>query len=165
MDENIKREWEDKIRASYAGSDQLLKFMTETMENFAYRYISTSKSASPKVVATSETTLSVTTLEDSMVNALKTANPAAKVGITELARRVPKAQAPSVQYRLSCQIHTLKPDQGKLILSAQINWNFPTHEAASEQQVTAYKTFTWDDLQVFRKGFPLAVQEVADLFL
>lgn len=163
MDENIKREWEEKIRTSFGDAGQLSKFMTETLENFAYRYISTAKDSTPRVVLTGET-LTITTLEDSMVNALKISHSVAKEGIKELAKRVPKAQGPTVQYQLLCQIQKLKPDDGKLVLSARVSWDFPNHADRSARSEVS-KTFTWNDLQIFRKGFPLAVQEVCDLFL
>lgn len=165
MDENIKREWEEKIRQAYGDSGHLLKFMSETLENFAYRYISTADFTTPKLEHASEKRWVIRTLENSMVNALKVSNPTAKEGIKQLAKTVPHAQKPTVQYELVCEIFELKADQGKVTVTARINWNYPSFEKSNEQQVAAHKTLQWSDLQVFRKEFPLAVQEVCDLFL
>lgn len=165
MDEELKREWEQKIRQSYADGDALIRFMRETVDNFAYRYISTGPNPTPKAEFQGEKLLEVRTFEDSMVNALKISHPEAKNGIKELAKAVPKAQRPTVLYALGVEIHELKPDHGKVVVRARVNWSFPEHGLKSGQQVVSSKTFTWDDLQVFRKEFPLALQEVAELFL
>lgn len=165
MDENIKQAWEEKIRASYANSAQLLSFMTETMNNFAYRYISTSEFPNPTVSFLDDSTLEVFALENNMGNALKIAHPDVKVGVKQLAKSVPHAQKPTVKYSIVCKLDKLSPDKGKLLMRAAVNWNFPTHESRPDSEVTTQKSFSWDDLQVFRKGFPLAVQEVSDLFL
>ena len=165
MDEEIKRQQEEKIRAAYGDSEHLIKFLTDTMDNFAYRYISTTKTANPRVAINDSKTLVVMSYEDSMVNALKIENATAKEGIKDLARRVPKAQAPTVQYVISCHPQTLESDAGKLVLTARVNWNYPSHEVNKEAQVEKSQTLTWNDLQDFRKGFPLAMQDVCDLFL
>jgi len=163
MDEKIKAEWEEKIRHHYGDAESLVKFMRETMNNIAYRFISTASSPTPQVTDLPQA-LVIQTQEDSMVNALKITHAEAKEGIKELAKRVPKAQKPTVQYTLRCELGQLKPDQGKLVIVAAVSWDFPEF-CALDKQVALKKTFTWDDLQVFRKGFPLAVQEACDLFL
>ena len=165
MDEDIKQAWEEKIRATYANSSQLLIFITETMNNFAYRYISNSEYPSPTVNFLNETTLEVCSLENNMGNALKMAHPEIKTGVKQLAKAIPHTQKPTVKYSIVCKLDKLTPDHGKLQVKAIVNWNFPTHDSNPESEVISHKTFVWDDLQVFRKGFPLAIQEVCDLFL
>ena len=165
MDEELKREWEQKIRSSYSDGDALVKFMRETMDNFAYRYISSTLTPTPTTHFTSANKVEVQAREESMVQALKIGNPQAKSGIMELAKTVPKAKHPTVQYGIALELQEFKPDLGKIVVRASVNWDFPEHNPKTDKKVELAKTFKWDDLQVFRKGFPLAVQEVCDLFL
>jgi hypothetical protein len=162
--EDIKKEHDEKIRAAFAGDAGMVKFMEQTLESFAHRYLATSTTPRPQVVQHSHS-VSVMSLETSMVEALKTSDPITKDGIKDLARRVPRAEQPAVQYSLTTTWEELDSGRGKLKLEAMINWDFPTFQKDGPHKRAVDVVFHWSELGEFRKGYPLALEKVCDLFL
>jgi hypothetical protein len=157
--EEVKREWEQKLRAHYQGEGALLDFMFRTLESFSYRYLNDAK------LATTPQTLLLESAEENMGTALKSAHEVVKNGVKLLAKTVPREQKPQVLSRLRVDIHELTSDKGQLTIWGQINWHHPQHAWESEQSFVKKQNFIWKDLQEFRKGFPLALEEVCELFL
>ncbi len=162
--EDAKKASDDKVRAAWKEDSAMGHFMAETLANFAYRYFGSAEVPNPQVEALDEKTLRVVGRESSMVLALKIADPIAQTGIKELARTVPKAQGPAVAYALTCELRRGDANAGELVITATVDWGFPSHDD-SHKRVSREKAFKWGDLQVFRKGFPLAVQDACELFL
>ncbi|MBY0517947.1 MAG: hypothetical protein K2P81_13640 [Bacteriovoracaceae bacterium] len=157
--EEVKKEWENKLRTTFQDSKALIDFMIHTMENFGYRYLNNPN------LEMSEKTFILLSFEENMGNALKSSFPQIKEGVKQLAKSVPREEKPSVASRVKIDIHELSADKGKMTLSAQVSWAHPRHLWSGEHFIEKKKIFSWDDLQIFRKGFPLAMQEVSDLFL
>jgi len=155
----VKKEWELKLRASFQNSDALMGFMIHTLESFAHRYLNNPTIESQGPV------LWLTGREENMGQALKTHHAPIKEAVKNLAKNVPREQKPALVSRVKIDILELSADKGKIQLTAQVNWAHPGHVWDSAEKVDKKKTLTWDDLQDFRKGFPLALEEICDLFL
>jgi hypothetical protein len=98
------------------------------------------------------------------MEALKIKNPKAKPGIMELAKSIPKAQKPMVRYSLISDVVELKPDHGKLILTSEINWDFPDFKDTKKATIKKVE-FTYEDLAQFRKELALKLEEACEIFL
>jgi hypothetical protein len=158
-DLEVKKEWEQKLRASFQNSEALTSFMIHTLESFAHRYLN-----DPKIESQGQV-MWLTGREENMGQALKTNHSAIKEGVKSLAKSVPREAKPALVSRVKVEIQELTADKGKILLTAQVNWAHPGHTWDSAEKVEKKKTLTWDDLQDFRKGFPLALEEICDLFL
>jgi hypothetical protein len=99
-----------------------------------------------------------------MVDALKLQNPIAKSGIISLAKNVPKAQGPAVQYELIADVEELTADHGEIQFVASINWGFPDFDDPKCQQKKTV-VFKYEDLGQFRKQLALKLEEACELFL
>jgi hypothetical protein len=164
MNDQIK-EWQERVQQSFSGETALLEFVLQTLDNFIYRYLETSLSSNLKAEPLGKQTWGVTSLENSMVNALKISDPKALDGIKQLARSVPKSQNPTVQYHLRIEVRHLTTDQGEIMIESKVNWNFPTHEKDLDKEVVKKNLFKYSELQELRKKFPLAMETSCSLFI
>jgi hypothetical protein len=157
-------DWQEKVRATFGDENKLYQYLFETMDNFYYRYLETTQNQNLKTQKLAPHIWGARSTESSMVDALKIKNPEAKKGIIELAKTVPKAQGPAVQYELSADVQELTPEHGKIIFVAQINWGFPDFQDDSR---TFKKTvvFKYSDLAQFRKELAQKLEDVCDTFL
>lgn len=165
MSDNAKviGDWQDKVRQTFGDETKLYEYLFETLENFFYRYLETTDDKGLKVAALGEKTFGAVSLESSMVEALKIKNPEAKPGIMELAKSVPKAQKPQVQYGLRVKVDELDADRGHLVIMASISWDFPNF-SAREKSVVKKVDFKWQELAQFRKELALKLEEACELF-
>lgn len=157
-------DWQEKVRASYGDETKLYQYLFETMDNFYYRYLETTQNQNLRTQKLAPHLWGARSTETSMVDALKIQNPVAKKGIIELAKSVPKAQGPAVQYELLADVEELTPKHGKIIFVAQINWGFPDYEDEA-RQFKKTVVFKYDDLAQFRKELAQKLEEVCDAFL
>jgi hypothetical protein len=157
--EQEKKEWEAKLRQSFQNAEALMSFMQHTLESFAHRYLNEPK------ISVEGTVLWMEGRESNMGQALKTNNLAIKEAVKLLAKTVPREQNPTLISRVKVDIHQLTADLGKITLTAQVNWGHPEHTWDNSQKIEKKKVLSWKDLTEFRKGFPLALEEVCDLFL
>ena len=155
----VKKEWELKLRASFQNSEALTGFMIHTLESFAHRYLN-----NPKIESQGQV-MWLTGHEENMGQALKTQNTTIKEAVKTLAKNFPREEKPTLISRVKVDIQELTADKGKILLTAQVNWAHPGHAWDSSEKIEKKKTLTWEDLQDFRKGFPLALEEICDLFL
>lgn len=158
------QDWQEKVRSSFGDETKLYQYLFETMDNFYYRYLETTVSQNMRTQKLAPHLWGARSTETSMVDALKIQNPVAKKGIIELAKAVPKAQGPAVQYELLADVEELTPEHGKIIFVAQINWGFPDFEN-EEKQFKKTVIFKYDDLQQFRKELAQKLEEVCEAFL
>lgn len=155
----VKKEWEQKLRASFQNAETLTSFMVYTLESFAHRYLT------QPTIETQGQVMWLTGREENMGQALKTSHAVIKEGVKALAKRVPREEKPALVSRVKVDIHELSADQGKITLTAHVSWAHPDHTWSGQDKVEKKKILTWNDLQDFRKGFPLALEEICDLFL
>lgn len=158
------QEWQEKVRQSYGDESKLFEYLFETMDNFYYRYLETTTDKNLKTVPLAPHLWGARSSEGSMVDALKIQNPAAKKGIIELAKSVPKAEGPRVQYELMADVEELTQDHGEIIFVSSINWGFPDFEDQSKQFKKTV-TFKYQDLAQFRKELALKLEEACEIFL
>ena len=164
MSEKQIQEWQEKVRTSFGDEAKLYEYLFHTLDNFYYRYIETTTDKNLKTSALAPHLWGARSTETSMVDALRIQNPIAKKGIIELAKSVPKAQGPAVQYELLCDVEELTPDHGKLQLVAVINWGWPDFQDKSRQLKKTVK-FNYLDLAQFRKELALKLEEACEIFL
>jgi hypothetical protein len=156
QDEKLIHDWQEKVRSSFGDLSKLYQYLFETMDNFYYRYLETSTDKNLKTQQLSQGLWGASSVESDMLQALKVQSPATKEVIMELAKTVPKAQGPKVEYSLKVQIVELSADKGKLIFCAEVK---------ALKSVKKEVTFEYDDLGKFRKGLALKLEEACSIFL
>ncbi|MCE3012976.1 MAG: hypothetical protein LW878_07895 [Proteobacteria bacterium] len=160
MSDKIKeQEWQQKLHQSYQNSDNLLQFIALTLDSITYRYLNDPqlKFTPPLILAESrETNLGV---------ALKLVDVEIKEAVKVLAKSVPREQSPALVSRLWIELRELSADKGEVVVTSEVNWCHPEHLSDTKLKKIKTKKLVWDDLQQFRKGFPLALEEVCELFL
>lgn len=164
MSDKQIQDWQEKVRESFGNEASLYEYLFNTMDNFYYRYIETTIHQNLKTKQLGPKLWGARSSEPSMVDALKITNPVAKKGIIELAKAVPKAQGPSVQYELHAKVEELTPDHGEIHLVSLINWEHPDFES-QEKQHSKTIVFKYTDLAQFRKELALKLEEVCAIFL
>jgi hypothetical protein len=163
-EENQIKEWQEKIRETFGDQSKMYEYLFQTMDNFYYRYLETTTDKNLKTTSLAPHLWGIKTTEPSMVDALKIQNPVAKKGIIELAKSVPKAEGPSVQYELLANVEELESDHGEIQFVAVINWGFPDFNDISKQFKKTV-IFKYDDLAQFRKELALKLEEACEIFL
>lgn len=158
------QDWQEKVRASFGDEAKLYEYLFETMNNFYYRYLETTTDKNLRTTELGPKRYGARSRETSMVDALKLTNPVAKKGIIELAKSVPKAQGPAVEYELSVQVDRLTQDKGKLVFSAIINWGHPEFRDQGKMFIKSI-VFEYSELAQFRKELALKLEEVCEAFL
>jgi hypothetical protein len=165
MQDNQKQiaDWQTKVRQSLGDESKLLHYLFETMDNFYYRYLETTESKDLKTSELESHLWGARSYETNMGNAFKTTVKDAKSGITELAKRIPRDQKPSVRYSLTAKVQELTPEHGHLIIGSEISWDFPNFK---DPQLRVVKTisFKYEDLAQFRKELALKLEEACTLF-
>jgi hypothetical protein len=164
MSDKQIQEWQEKVRSTFGDEAKLYEYLFETMDNFYYRYIETSLNKELKTTSYGPHLWGAKSRETDMVVALKITNPVAKKGIMELAKSVPKAQHPAVQYELLANVEELTTDHGEIHLISVINWGWPDFN--DQEKVFKKKVmFKYSDLSEFRKHLALKLEEVSEAFL
>ncbi len=160
MSDKLKEQaWQQKLHESYQNSDNLLQFISLTLDSISYRYL-----IDPKMSFQNDRILSESR-EENLGAALKISDPEIKEAVKALAKSVPREAKPGVVTRIWVELIELKADQGEIIVSSEVNWDHPKHLSDTCLKKIKTKKLLWDDLTLFRKGFPLALEEVCDLFL
>ena len=163
-DKLLIQEWQEKVKAHFGDEASMYDYLFQTMNNFYYRYMETTTDRDMKTQSFGPHLWGAKSSETSMVDALKITNPEAKKGIIEMAKAVPKAMGPKVEYELMCDVQELKPEHGQLLLTAAINWGHPDYRDPSKVFKTSV-VFKYGDLAQFRKELALKLEEVCEIFL
>jgi hypothetical protein len=164
MSDKQIQDWQEKVRSTFGEQSRMYEYLFETMDNFYYRYLETTTDKNLKTSALGPHLWGARSYESSMVDALKITNPVAKKGIIELAKNVPKAQGPRVQYELLANVEELNAEKGEIHIIAVINWGHPDFDKADKQFRKAV-IFKYSDLAQFRKELALKLEEVCEAFL
>ncbi|MBC7711931.1 MAG: hypothetical protein H7177_01230 [Rhizobacter sp.] len=161
---NLKKELDEKIHHLFKDNQAYLDYILQTKQNFLYRYLETSTDKNLKIESVDEKTLVATSFESNMGDAFKIADTDIKNGIKQLAKSVPREQNPRVQYSLKTILDDFRGDNGKIILEAMVNWNFPEFTNAKGLNKKKQVVFEYHDPNVFRKQLALKYEEVCELF-
>jgi hypothetical protein len=166
MQDNQKQiqEWQTKVRQSLGDESKLLHYLFETMDNFYYRYLETSENQNLKTQELGSHLWGASSFESNMGNAFKTSIKEAKVGITELAKRVPRDKKPCVRYSLTAKVQELTPEHGHLLIESEISWDFPNYKDPT-LKIGKSISFKYEDLGQFRKELALKLEEACTLFI
>lgn len=164
MDDREQKIWQEKMQKNFCDSTSVIDFITFTMDNFYYRYIETARDQNLKTMPLGENIIGASAKEYSFREALKVSDTNAKQGITKLAKTIPMKENPHIIYRLECQLKEVEVNKGSLLLKAIINWDYP-HFVDQKKKVEKEKLFTYQELQELRKNFPLALEEICEIFL
>jgi hypothetical protein len=156
--------WQEKVRSDFGDQSKLYEYLFQTMDNFYYRYLETSTDKELQTKSLAPHLWGIRTTETSMVEALKLQNPVAKKGIMELAKSVPKAQGPSVQYELMADVEELQTDHGEIQFVSLINWGYPDFDDP-KRQFKKTVIFKYEDLAQFRKELAIKLEEACEIFL
>lgn len=167
MTENEKfiLEWHEKLKSSFSEASQLLQYLTTTMDNFYYRYIETEDSKDLKTQLMGPGIYGAVSFESNLVQALKSTHPEIKKQLIEFAKSTPKSLGPRIRYLLKCEVKELKSEQGHLILTGEISWDFPDFKGDETKRATKEVNFKYSDLTEFRKKLALKLEEVCEIFL
>lgn len=164
MSDKQIQDWQEKVRASFGDQSKMYEYLFATMDNFYYRYLETTTDKNLKTQPLGPHLWGAKSSEGSMVDALKITNPEAKKGIIELAKTVPKAMGPRVQYELLVNVEELTADHGEIHVISGIDWGFPDFEDKNKR-CTKKVVFKYTDLAQFRKELALKLEEVCEIFL
>lgn len=160
MSDKLKeQQWQQKLHESYQNSDALLKFILLTLDSFSYRYLN-----APETKLTDSVIL-LESREENLGTALKIKDNQIKEGIKNLAKSVAREEKPAVVSRIWVEIKELKADKGEIHVRSEMNWSHPEHLSDALEKKIKIQKILWDDLTQFRKGFPLVLEDVCELFL
>ncbi len=160
MSDKLKeREWQQKLHESYQNSDNLLQFISQTLDSISYRYMTEAH------IHFNNSVILVEAKEENLGIALKISDPEIKEAVKLMAKSVPREQKPALVSRIWVELKELSADQGEITIKSEVNWNHPEHLSDTKLKKIKTKKLVWDDLMIFRKGFPLALEEVCELFL
>lgn len=165
MTDNSKliQDWQDKVKKSFGDEGKLYEYLFETMENFFYRYLETSENKNLKVQELAPKCYGAESFESNMVDALKIKNPAAKPGMIDMAKTIPRDQKPKVRYRLMTEVKEFGAENGHLVLLAEIHWDFPSYSDKTKSAVKKVD-FKYQELAQFRKELALRLEDVCEFF-
>ena len=164
MSDKQIQDWHEKVRSTFGEQSKLYEYLFETMDNFYYRYLETTTHKNLKTSSLGLHLWGAQSAENSMVEALKIKNPAAKRGIIDLAKTTPRELGPSVKYELLANVEELTADHGKIRFVSAINWGFPDY-TDPERQLKRTVIFCYEDLAQFRKQLALKLEEACEIFL
>lgn len=158
-DEKLIEARKNKVHDSFADKNTLFHYLFETLDNFFYRYLETTLT---KDLHTSELLPNVygAVSFETMLEALKKPNPAAKAGIIEAAKADRNA---TIRFGLRVEVKELTQDRGSLRIVSEINWGHPEFQDPSKRIQKIVK-FEYDELFVFRKQLALKLEEASELF-
>lgn len=163
MDELNKEELTKKMyiknRELLLKSDGIASLFIYNLENFAYRYLETSKDKSIKCQCL-ENRFWVESVEPSIVEALKWKNPEVKKRLIELCKKFPGTQ--SKELKLKLILETLMVSDQKVECSANIYCFTPN--ASDNFSLKKNTEMSFDDPIELRNKHAALLEEVAEIF-
>lgn len=162
---NLKKELDEKIHNLFKDNQAYLDYILQTKQNFLYRYLETSTDKNLKIESVDAKTLIAKSYESNLGDAFKISDPEIKEGIKQLAKSVSREKNPCVQYSLKTILDDFRGDNGKIILEAKVNWNFPEFNDDKGNFKKKQVVFEYHDPNVFRKKLALKYEEVCELFI
>jgi len=151
MNENERKikEWQEKTEALFKDKSQLHSYLVETLKNFAYRYLETSKNQNLTLNQISENRFEFTSEEPNLREALKISNREFKDKMIEFAKNNKDG---SIKYRLETLIESLKPEQGKMTFILEVK--------LGDDVLRKSEIFEYTDLVMYRKNLALKLEKL-----
>lgn len=150
-----------QVEAHLSQADYFDRYILETLNSFAYRYFEEPLAA--EIV--SANLLRVSSLEKGIKEAIKNKNPLLRAGITELVKRVSKAEGPTILREL--RVHLIERDQakgGQCLVSSRISFGHPDHDFQKGTFVEKESRFNFEDDLHLRNTLARHLEEVCELF-
>jgi hypothetical protein len=165
MTDNSKliSEWQQKIQQNFGEEGKLYEYLTETLENFFYRYLETTEDKGLKVRELAPRVLGARSRESQWREILKINNPLVKPSLLDEAKANPRASGAKTEYELSVEVKELSAQRGELMIKAIIRWDgrdFSDPTKCSEKKIL----FTYNELSEFRKKLALRLEEACEYF-
>jgi len=129
------------------------------LENFAFRYLETSKMKGLKCQFEGSL-FWVESIEPNIIEALKWTNPELKRRLKNLCKKYPGNESKEIQ--ISMVLETRNIDENKIECSARVLWQLPSggENIVIEKSVEFY----FDDPVELRNKHPILLEEVCEIF-
>lgn len=144
-----------QVEETLSRPDFLNQYILTTLNGFAYRYFDNPMNAE---MLTSEI-LRVTAIEQGIKEAIKIKNPELRAGISELVKRVSKAEGPTIMREIRV---TKKP--GQVLVSARISFGHPEHQFLAGTFIEKTSACHYEDELSLRNTLARHLEEVCEIF-
>lgn len=158
-EEKLIAERKNKVHDAFADKNNLFHYLFETLDNFYYRYLETTLTKDLHTTELLPDVYGAVSFE-TMLEALKKPNPAAKAGIIEAAKADRNG---TIRFGLWVEVKDLSQDSGSMKIVSEISWAHPDFQDRTKRIQKVVK-FDYDELFVFRKQLALKLEEAAELF-
>lgn len=154
--EELQKEIDEKVRASFQGDGTLEELVCFTLENFSYRYLETKNLKDLKPSLISSHTWRIEGRESDLVEALKVTNPQTKKKLIDEAKSHAKKDGATVTNWMEIQL-----DSNKVKCRAGVEW-----KADSSQIIinTKEASLAYDDVLELRNKLAKILEEVCEVF-
>lgn len=151
----------NQVTENLGQKDFLNNYILETLDSFAYRYLSTPH----KSELLENEILRVVAVENGIKEAIKLKNPLLRAGIAELVKRVSKEEGPTILreirvYFIQRTVHS----KGQCQVSARISFGHPAHDFSPGTFVEKVSILNFEDELHFRNILAKHLEEVCELF-
>lgn len=139
----------------------LNRYILTTLDSFAYRYFDV-PSAAKQI---SNDVMIVQSLEQGIKEAIKLKNPELRAGITELVKRVSKAEGPTILRELRVTLNKLSGHHnGSALVSARISFGHPKHIFSPGTFVEKVSVCQFEDELQLRNRLARDIEKVCEIF-
>ncbi|MFA5584436.1 MAG: hypothetical protein WDA09_09490 [Bacteriovoracaceae bacterium] len=153
-----------KIASHFSDSQALLDYMIETLSNFYYRYLETTKDQDLQTIELGPKRWGAQSNESNNMEILKIKNPNVRPHLIEAAKSLGAQGGLSVQYTLGIEPLELNSENGEIIIFSKIDWSSTPIEMSKTAEEKTLR-FKYQSLGEFRKGFALKLEEACEIFL
>ena len=158
--EELEKQMYDKNIQELQGEEGIGKLLVFNLENFAYRYIETSKYKEIKCQKMAQNYY-VESIEPDVVNALKMASSELKPKLIELCKQHPGPESKKIQVKY--WIGTKIDNDKQVTCFASISWDFPEFKN-KEKCLYKEEVFKFDDPMLLRNKHAAILENVCTLF-
>ena len=151
----------EEVQAKMGQKNDLNQYMLETLDSFAFRYFIEPLSAE----LISENELRVIAIEKGIKEAIKIKNPILRNGISELVKRVSKAEGPTILSELKLKMDMKTNHSGTVQLSGRISFDHPEHEFKKDTFIEKLSLFHYVDEIDLRNNLAKHLEIVCEIFI
>ena len=161
--EKLTIEMQEKAKKLYENHDALDEFFFYTLNNFSYRYFDTPSAKGESAYKTGQTYV-VTSLETSLVEALRCQNKESKKQLIEFAKNCNIKENPCVQSILSSTLSNFTGASGDIVVTAELNWDFPTFSSNENKKIVKRVKHSFEDILELRNKYAKYLEDVCEIF-
>ena len=157
--EDLSKKMREKVEAEL-NTDGPGSVLIHNLENFAYRYLETSKNKNIRCKV-EENLYWVESVEPDILECLKWNNKEVKSELIALCKNFPGQESKKIQVKLRLET---KIKNNKAISLAEINWDFPNF-VSKENCLVKQNVHEFEDLLDLRNRHAAWLEELTDLFI